>query len=51
MVWFMNGKRLVVKLMVDEAGKSALMLPIPLMTCLSSGLAGSNLSVSGHVNV
>ena len=47
----MDEKGLVVKWMVDEAGRSALMSPIPLMICSSSGLAGSDLSVTGHVNV
>ena len=50
-VWLMDEKGLVVKWMVDGAGRSALMSPIPLMICSSSGLAGSNLSVTGHVNV
>ena len=47
----MYWKGLVVKWMVDGADRSALMSPIPLMICSSSGLAGSNLSVTGHVNV
>ena len=47
----MDEKGLVVKWMVDRAGRSALMSPIPLMICSSSGLAGSNLSVTGHLNV
>ena len=40
--WFMDGKGLVVKWMVDEMGRSELMLLIPLMICSWSGLAGAN---------
>ena len=51
LVWFMEGKGLVVKWMVDEAGRSALMLSIPLMIYSWSGPAGGISSVTGQVNV
>ncbi len=46
----MDGKGLVVKWMMEEAGRSALMSLILFMICSQSGLAGSNLSVTGQVN-
>ena len=51
LVWIMEGKGLVVKWMVDKAGRSALMSSIPLMIYSWSGPAGSNSSVTGQVNV
>ena len=37
----MDGKALVVKWMMEEAGRSALMSPILFMICSQSGLAGA----------
>ena len=44
-VWLMDGNGRMVKWIVDEAGRSALMSPIPLI-CSRSSLAGSNSSVT-----
>ena len=47
----MDGKGLVVKWMVDEAGRSVLMSPILLMIYSWSDLTGSDLSNTSQVNV
>ncbi len=55
-IWDGNGKVMTWvwlkgrKGLVEEAGSSALILLILLMICSQSGLAGSNLSVTGQVN-